>query len=197
MAPSMTQSATAGSSTGRSALLGRSTCSAMAGSKRSLQDTVLLDLPSREGGNDTILAEDMHPVAVFEFLEFGRIPEERPALLGFGLDQFVDVLLGADINTAHRIVEHDDPCLGGEGSGKQDLLLIAAAQAQEWGRDVGSAHLHLVEPGSCQIIRPLGRDHPGARQAVQAADDEVVADRPERENSLDHAIARDEGYRRA
>src|SRR3954471_17272659 len=101
MAPSMTQSATAGSSTGRSARPGRSTCSAMAGSEGSLQEPVLLDLRTHEVGNDTPLAEDVHPVAVLEFLELGRVPEERPPLLGLGLDQLVDVLLGADIDPAH------------------------------------------------------------------------------------------------
>lgn len=50
-------------------------------------------------------AEYVEPVAIIKFLHLGRVPDEGSAPLGFAADQLIDLLLGADIDAAHWVIE--------------------------------------------------------------------------------------------
>src|SRR5260221_1677237 len=93
---------------------GRSVTSAMSASERSFEDTPMVDgIPGDFLGSATF-AEDVEPVAVLQFFQLCRVPNEGPALHGFGTDQLVDLLFGADVDATHGIVEEDDARIGGK-----------------------------------------------------------------------------------
>ena len=52
---------------------------------------------------------------------------ERPCSASDG-DEAVDLLLGADIDAAGRLVDDDDPRLGQHHLGEKQLLLVAAGE---------------------------------------------------------------------
>src|SRR3954454_2895287 len=157
------------------------------------QDAPRGDLVALQAGGGPPLAEHVDPVAVVELLELGRVPDEAAAALRLGADHAVDLLLGADVHAAHRVVQEDDPRVGGEGAGEEDLLLVAAAQAQDRAVDPGGLDLHARGPVLGEPARAARRDQPAVPERAQRADRQVVGDRPVREHAFRLLVARDVG----
>ncbi len=85
----------------------------------------------RQVGDDRALAEDVDVVAELQLVHLGRVPDEGPAGLGLGADHAVDLLLGADVDAAHRVVHQHHRRRARERPGEQHLLLVAARQRQD------------------------------------------------------------------
>ena len=84
---------------------------------------------------DRAVVEHQHAVAAADQLVIvGRIEEDRRARVGELAQQLVDLLLGADIDAARRIVEQDDARLAHQPFGDDHLLLVAARKRAD--RDV-------------------------------------------------------------
>ena len=76
------------------------------------------------------LAHDEHAVAHAEDLgQLGGDEQDRQALRGEVRDRPVDVGLRADVDAVRRLVEDQDPRLGGKPLREHDLLLVAAREA--------------------------------------------------------------------
>jgi hypothetical protein len=67
---------------------------------------------------------------------------------GLRADQFVDLLLGADVPTAGRMVEDHDPRSGVQPLGEHDLLLVAAGEVEAERPDAGRADAQPESRGS-------------------------------------------------
>ena len=86
--------------------------------------------------------------------QFGRDHDHGAALAGEPLDQEVDVALGADVDAARRLVEHDHPRLGLQHLRERELLLVAAGQRR--GARVERAGADAVVGRPPLQRRPLG-----------------------------------------
>ena len=83
----------------------------------------------RDLAGDAPVAHDEDPVAkADQLLHLGRDDDDRAALLGERRDEAVDLLLGADIDAAGRLVDDDDARLDQHHLGEQQLLLVAAGE---------------------------------------------------------------------
>ena len=109
-----------------------------------------------------------------------------------GAHQFVDLLLGADVETARRVVQDEHPRLGVQPFRQHHLLLVAARQVEAERVDAGRAHLQPVDPAA----RPAGA--PRARRSgrdglrlPRSARVMLAATGQEQHQALDAAVARD------
>ncbi len=128
-----------------------------------------------ELAHDAAVIHDGDTVAAADQLVIvGRIEQDRRALVGELAQQPVELLLGADIDAARRIVEQDDARLGHQPFGDDDLLLVAARQRRD--RIARCADLDL-QPRRC-------RDRSAAR-SLRAVDE-----RPAWQTASSEAIAR-------
>ena len=75
------------------------------------------------------VAHDKDPVTDTDQLRhFGRDHHDSLALLGKLQDQLIDLVLGADVDAAGRLVEEQDLRLRQQPAAKNDLLLVAAGE---------------------------------------------------------------------
>ncbi|MNT95840.1 hypothetical protein D3C72_2378000 [compost metagenome] len=65
---------------------------------------------------------------------------------GFGSQDIVDFLFGADIDATHRVVHQNGAGCSGEGAGEQNLLLVAAGQRKNFVAHVGRADFDALFP---------------------------------------------------
>ena len=83
----------------------------------------------------------------------------------------VDLLLGADVDAAHRVVHQHDPASRAERPGEQHLLLVAAGERQDVVVHVGRADVDALAPVSRRapssrprIDEPAPREHRGSER---------------------------------
>ncbi len=69
---------------------------------------VLAELVLAQFRDDPAITEYIGAVTVAQLIDLGRIPDEGAAPLRFLADDLIDFELGADIDTAHRIVHQHD-----------------------------------------------------------------------------------------
>ena len=81
------------------------------------------------GGRDAPFVQHQDPVAAAQqFRQFRTDQDDRLFRGGQLVDDAVDVLLGADVDAARRVVEEEHVGIDEQPSRQQHLLLIAAAQ---------------------------------------------------------------------
>ena len=109
-----------------------------------------------------------------------------------GAHQLVDLLLGADVEAAGRMVEDQDARAGLQPLGEHHLLLVAAREVEAQRVDAGRADAQARRPSSAArrrsgrvSIRPSGAARAQARQR------DVGGDRQEQHQALGAALARD------
>ena len=86
---------------------------------------------------DGAVIKHEHAVAAADQLVIvGRVEQDRRAVVGELAQQLIELLLGADIDAARRVVEQDDARLAHQPFGDHHLLLVAARQRAD--RDVES-----------------------------------------------------------
>ena len=124
------------------------------------------------------LSEYIEPVAIIEFLHLGRVPDESSAPLGFAANQFIDLLLGADIDAAHWVIQENDAGVGGESSCEKHFLLISAAEGQDRRIDGWRLHLEACRPLSGEIFRSGARYETVFLQGIKTANRQIIGDRP-------------------
>ena len=87
-------------------------------------------LAAVELAEQLVLAEHEHAVHQLDVLvELGRQHHDREPLARERAEQRVEVVLGADVDAARRVVEQQDLGPEREPAGDHDLLLVAAATA--------------------------------------------------------------------
>ena len=90
----------------------------------------------------------------------------------------MDLDLGADVDAARRLVEDQDPRLGREPLGQDDLLLVAAGERLDLLVDAGRADVGLsVELPLGDRALGRGRDEEPREQAGQDRQRDVLGDR--------------------
>ena len=101
---------------------------------RPRHDPFLFEVGSLEDPHLAALAHDEHAVAHGEDLrEVGRDQDHRDARRRQLADELVDVRLGADVDAAGRLVEHEHGRLDVEPLGEHHLLLVAAREVADGG----------------------------------------------------------------
>ena len=95
-------------------------------------------------GRDPALVEDDDPVGHREDLgQVARDEDDPEAGRGQLGDDPVDLDLGADVDAAGRLVEDEQPRLGRQPLGQDDLLLVAARQRADHLLDAGHLDVEL------------------------------------------------------
>ena len=75
------------------------------------------------------VAQHDHPVRIgHDLVELGGNHQQRQAVVAQFADQADDLGMGADVDAAGRLVQHQEARRGGEPAGEQHLLLVAAGQ---------------------------------------------------------------------
>ena len=123
-----------------------------------------------------------------------RVEQDRSARVGELAHQAVELLLGADVDAAGRIVEQDDARVGHQPLGDDDLLLVAAGQGRD--RLVGLADLDLQLRAIAASIAALARpsvDERSAREPAERGDARFVGDRHRQHQAFGLAVLGDEG----
>ena len=116
---------------------------------------------------------------------------DRDALGGDGAHELVDLLLGADVEAAGRVVEDEHPRLGVQPLGQHHLLLVAAGEVEAEGMDAGGADVQALDPARRQPALLAGVDEAVAGEAAEVGERDVGGDRQEQHQALDPALARD------
>src|SRR3954452_4382930 len=143
---------------------------------------------------DRAFSEDEDAVHQLDVLvDLGREHHDRHTALGQVDEQLVEVALGADVHPARRVVEQQDPRLGRQPTGHDDLLLVATRQGRD--RILGVAELDLqpVDVLAQPLLRALGRQQPASPVAAQRRYPEVLAHRLGLEQRLGPPLARHVG----
>ncbi|MCY1304986.1 hypothetical protein D9M70_547630 [compost metagenome] len=110
------------------------------------------DFVADEFCHDCTVAEDIDTIAQFDLVHFGGIPDKGSANFSFMAQDFIDFLLGADINPAHGVVHQNGIGSGGKRTGKKHFLLIAAGKRQDAIAHIRCADLDLVFPLRAELI---------------------------------------------
>src|SRR5580704_2004790 len=119
----------------------------IAPSKRCFEDARGFDFPSNEGNHRPALTEHINALAIGEFFQFGRVPDETAVICGLAADDLIDFLFSMHIDPAQWIIEEDYLRVGSQCAGEKYLLLVAAAQAEDRAIDGRRLDLQPVRPG--------------------------------------------------
>ena len=107
---------------------------------------------------DLAIAHDEDAVAEADrLLESVGSQNDREALTGEGANEFVDLLLRADVEAARRVIEDEDSGLGVQPFRQNDLLLVAAGEVEAERIDAGRADFQPVDPVRGDRLAPSGR----------------------------------------
>jgi hypothetical protein len=140
---------------------------------------------------DYAAIEDIHAIALRQFLRLRGTEKEAFALLRLIPDFCEHFALSAHVDTTHRIVEEYDFGLAREGACDQDLLLVATAETEDRLLDVGGFDIDTVTP----CVRYGGLfaavKEPHMRQCPQQTDGQIAADGPQWKDAVAKAIATD------
>ena len=117
-------------------------------------------------------------------VDFGGQHDDRQAGRGELAEQRVDVLLGADVDAARRVVEQEHLRVGGQGAGDDDLLLVTAGQRGDRVLVAAEPDLEPVSVGGEPCCRSASEDQAGLAVPGQGRGGEVLADRERREDRL-------------
>src|SRR3981081_3298162 len=151
--------------------------------ERGLNDLFLGEFVAPQISDDGAVAEDIHVIALLQFVGLGRVPQKSSPGAGFLGDEIIDFELGGDIDAAHRIVHQHEARVGAERAGKQHLLLIAAGKGEDVMVDIGGADLDLVAPEIGQRLLALARNQQASAQPADRAYRHIFRDRPLRKNA--------------
>ena len=111
-----------------------------------VHDRLLARLGAGELAGLAALRHDQDAVGEEQELgELGADHEDGEALGGQGADEGVDLLLGADVDAAGRLVEEEDARAGGEPLADDDLLLVAAGEGGGGLGDAGAADAEAAD----------------------------------------------------
>lgn len=77
------------------------------------------------------VVEHIYSITVEQLFELGGVPDKSPSATGLIGNQGIDVMLGTDIDAAHRVVHQNDRRTGPQGSGEQHFLLVATRQGKD------------------------------------------------------------------
>ncbi|OWK23035.1 hypothetical protein AJ87_40165 [Rhizobium yanglingense] len=156
----------------------------------------LVDGVAGEFGRDAALAEDVDAVAEADLVHLRRVPDEGAAVRRFLADDRVDLLLGPDVDAAHRIVHQDNRSARRKRAREEYLLLVAAGKRQDAVVHIGRADLDPPLPVGA--FRPLFacEDEAAPGQVAERCDGEVAQDAPQLEDAVEAAVAGDEGDER-
>ena len=96
---------------------------------------------------DDASAIDHHDLIaeIHQFRNFRGVEQHRAAGIGVAADQVIDFRLGADIDSARRIVQQQDPAIRQEPFGDSNFLLISAAEISHRRPQRPPDHLDHVE----------------------------------------------------
>ena len=90
---------------------------------------MLGDVVAFEHAHDAAVIEDQHAIAAADQLVIvGAVEQDRRPGVGQLAHQRVELLLGADVDAAGRVVEQDQPRPGHQPLADHHLLLVAARQ---------------------------------------------------------------------
>ena len=112
-----------------------------------------------------------------------RIPALRELV-----HELVDLVLGADVDAAGRVVQDEDPRLGHQPLGDDDLLLVAAREGLD--RDVDRGRLDGEALGELEGLGELGVavDAHEAGEAVEVGQGDVLEDGLDEHQALALAV---------
>ncbi len=139
------------------------------------------------------VTENINPVAEFDFVHFGGVPDKGASIFGLVAQNLVDFLLRADIDATHRIVHQDGGGAGCQRTGEKDFLLVASRERQDAIGHIRGANLDAIFPlfTQCVLLRRIDELERG--QPVERADGKIVQDTPERKCAIEVAVAGNEG----
>ena len=159
--------------------------------ERRLHDRVLAHRVVIELGDDSSAAHDEHAMSEPEhLLVLGRDEHYCHALLRERVDELVDRALGADVDSASRLVGDQHAGTTEEPLAEQHLLLVAARERSD--TDTGSLRADVEAPNQVGRRPPLTPpvDDSRTRDRLQVRQRDVVRDRAEHQEPLSLAVLR-------
>ena len=116
--------------TGQAVAPGRVHAAAPCSRKAAARMRLAIEFAPREVADDLAAAHHQDAVADGEqLLELGGDEEHAAGVGGQPVDDRVDLVFGADVDAAGRLVHDEDRRLGHQPLGEHHLLLVAAGQA--------------------------------------------------------------------
>ena len=146
---------------------------------------------------DRAVIEDQHPVAAADQLVIvGRIEQDRRAGVGEPAQQLVELLLGADIDAAGRIVEQDDARRRASAIWRSPPSAGCRPTARRPATSRSPAVLIASSSTISSISRVLGGavDDAARRQPVERGEGEVVAHRHRQHQPFGLAVLGDQRH---
>ena len=164
----------------------------MGGGHHRPRDGVFPDLSAAQFGDDVPGGEDRHPVAqALQFPDVGGDDDHRGARVGDLAQDAVDLRPRADVDPLGGLLGQQQPhLLVEQGAGQQDLLLVAAGQAQHVGlgrRRPDGQLLPLLVHGA-GLGAQVG--HAPAAELAERGDQRVLPDRQRPEQALGEPVGR-------
>ena len=105
----------------------------------------------------------------------------------------IDLLLGADVDAAHRIVHQHHRRPRRQRPGEQHLLLVAAREREDGVGHILGAHLDALAPALRDRLLLAVPDQAHAGEVGQEGYGHVLEDAPQRQIAVDMPVAGDEG----
>ena len=143
-----------------------------------VHDRFLAGLRARQHPGPPALRDDHDPVREQQQLRQLRAHHhDRQPLARQRAHQVVDLLLGADVDAAGRLVEQEHPRPGGQPLADDHLLLVAAGERRRDLLDAGAAHPEATHRLGRHLRLAAGGADAEAREARQRRQRDIVADR--------------------
>src|SRR5690625_3304077 len=156
---------------------------------RQRHDRVLRRLGRGQFADDPSVGHDDDAVADTEHLgQLARGQQDRAAVVGDAVDEFVDLDLGADVDAAGGLVEQQHLGAGEDPAAQDDLLLVSAGQGADRLGHVVQPDPHALGDVACPaaLAGPIGEN--AACAAAQRRVSEVVLNRGGEHQSLALAV---------
>ena len=134
-------------------------------------------------------------IAIFELFHFGGVPKESAAGICLRADQIIDLELGADVHSAHRVIHQNNFRFGAERTSEQGLLLISAREREDIVAHVRGADIDPFLPALGKLVLQLGRNQRTSAKRGNRANADIFGDRPERKNPVALAVSGNQGDR--